>query len=54
MRFSEASKIRKLGTKFTPLNKALNEYLPELLQRNKKIGQRLKSKIEVNFLLNNI
>ena len=54
MRFSEASKKRKLGTKFTPLNKALNEYLPELLQRNKKIGQRLKSKIEVNFLLNNI
>ena len=54
MRFSEASKIRKLGTKFTPLNKALNEYLPELLQRNKKIGQRLKSKVEVSFLLNNI
>ena len=54
MKFSGSSNRKIEQTKFTQLNKALNEYLPELLQRNKKIGQRLKSKIEVNFLLNNI
>ena len=54
MKFSGSSNRKIEQTKFTQLNKALKEYLPELLIRNKKLGQRLKSKIEVNFLLNNI
>ena len=39
---------------FSPLNQALKECLPELMSRNIKKGQRLKSKIDVSFLLNNI
>ena len=54
MKFSGSSNRKIEQTKFTQLNQALKEYLPELLIRNKKLGQRLKSKIEVNFLLNNI
>ena len=54
MKFSGSTNRKIEQTKFTQLNQALKEYLPELLIRNKKLGQRLKSKIEVNFLLNNI
>ena len=45
---------RKEEKKYSPLNQALIECLPELMFRNLKKGQRLKSKIEVSFLLNNI
>ena len=40
--------------KYSPLIQALKECLPELMSRNIKKAQRLNSKIEVNFLLNNI
>ena len=40
--------------KYSPLNRALKQCLPELMFRNLKKGQRLKSKVEVSFLLNNI
>ena len=45
---------RKEEKKYSPLNQALIECLPELMLRNLKKGQRLKSKVEVSFLLNNI
>ena len=45
---------RKEEKKYSPLNQALIECLPELMFRNLKKGQRLKSKVEVSFLLNNI
>ena len=45
---------RKEEKKYSPLNQALIECLPELMLRNIKKGQRLKSKVEVSFLLNNI
>ena len=40
--------------KYSPLNQALKECLPELMLRNIKKGKRLNSKIDVSFLLNNI
>lgn len=40
--------------KYSPLNQALRDYLPELMSRNIKKGERLKSKIDVNFFLNNV
>lgn len=40
--------------KYSPLNQALMQFLPELMNRNLKKGERLKSKVEVSFLLNNI
>ena len=45
---------RREEKKYSPLNQALIECLPELMLRNLKKGQRLKSKVEVSFLLNNI
>ena len=45
---------RREEKKYSPLNQALIECLPELMFRNLKKGQRLKSKVEVSFLLNNI
>ena len=46
--------LEKDRKKLSPLNQALDDFLPELMSRNIKKGKRLKSKIEVNFLLNNI
>ena len=40
--------------KYSPLNQALKECLPELMLRNIKKGKRLNSKMDVSFLLNNI
>ena len=40
--------------KYSSLNQALQECLPELMLRNIKKGRRLNSKIDVSFLLNNI
>ena len=45
---------KKEEKKYSPLNQALKECLPELMLRNIKKGQRIKSKVEVSFLLNNI
>ena len=45
---------RREEKKYSPLNQAIIECLPELMLRNLKKGQRLKSKVEVSFLLNNI
>ena len=44
----------KSEQKLSPLNQALKECLPELMSRNLKKGERLKSKLDVNFFLNNV
>ena len=46
--------IKNPEKKYSPLNQALRDYLPELMLRNIKKGERLKSKIDVNFFLNNV
>ena len=50
MEFPENNTEQKLS----PLNQALKECLPELMSRNIKKGIRLKSKLDVNFFLNNV
>ena len=50
MKFPENKSEQKLS----PLNQALKECLPELMSRNIKKGERLKSKLDVNFFLNNV
>ena len=54
MKITEITTSNKNEKAFSPLNQALKECLPELMSRNIKKGQRLKSKIDVSFLLNNI
>ena len=54
MKIPEITTSNKNEKAFSPLNQALKECLPELMSRNIKKGQRLKSKIYVSFLLNNI
>ena len=54
MKIPEITTSNKNEKAFSPLNQALKECLPELMSRNIKKGQRLKSKIDVSFLLNNI
>ena len=54
MKITEITTSNKNEKAFSPLNQALKECLPELMSRNIKKGQRLKSKIYVSFLLNNI
>ena len=54
MKIPEITTSNKNEKAFSPLNQALKECLPELMSRNIKKGQRLKSKIDVSFLLNNM
>ena len=51
---STVSSNSKIINQSSTLSKAIKALLPELMNRNTKLGKRLKSKLKVSSLLNNI
>ena len=49
-----SNKSKNNKEEFSTLCEACTEFLPELMLRNTKLGNRLKSKLKVSSLLNNI
>ena len=54
MSSSTVSSNSKIINQSSTLSKAIKALLPELMNRNTKLGKRLKSKLKVSSLLNNI